>query len=96
MQFAKVDADGFFIEDMIFEGASLPDGEAPMLPFVAVPCPPGFYRPRWNGAGWEEGASPKEIQALREAGPAPLSVDARMDQIEAALIEVASLLAGGV
>ena len=96
MQYAKIDADGYFVEDVVFEDASVPDGSVPMLPFVAAPCPPGFCRPRWNGESWIEGATPEEIRAVREAGHAPLSVDARMDQIEAALIEVASLLAGGV
>ena len=64
-QAAKVDASGFFSEDII-----LHDGE-PLAPDMVESGPPdGFFQPQWNPARgeWVEGESPaRALERVREA-----------------------------
>jgi hypothetical protein len=64
-----VDANGFFVMDFL-EGMTLDEG----LTLVTVPCPDGFYRPRWDGTAWVEGLSQEEIDAIINA-PKPRTLE---------------------
>ena len=92
---------GMWIEDVVLaETPALENGE-PDPAYIAEPVPPnaGFYHPRWDFAAgvWVEGLTAEEI-AERQAVTPPERTpeERRMDQIEAALIELAGMITGGV
>jgi hypothetical protein len=59
---AKIDAQGFFIEDVLLEdGAPLPVGCVEDRP------PEGLYFPKWTGSAWVEGKPESEILADTKA-----------------------------
>jgi len=61
-QAAKVDAQGFFVEDVLL-------GDHDPTPPDTVKTRPqeGFHRPRWTGSAWEEGKPAAEILAVLKA-----------------------------
>ena len=60
MQAIKIDASGYFLEDIIeFESEVIP------ADVVTTPCPGGFYRPRWDGLAWTEGDL--DVKSKRDA-----------------------------
>ena len=88
VQFRKIDPEtGLFIEDYVGEQPVTDTGE-PDPAYIATPCPDGFYWPRWNGEAWEEGGTPPAPTTPPEPTP-----DERMDQVEAALMELAAIIA---
>lgn len=73
---ARIDAGGFFLEDLLLED------DEPIPPDAVENRPQeGFHRPRWTGSVWEEGkpaaeiveeARPMKSQEMREAAAAEL------------------------
>lgn len=62
MQVIRIDDYGYFVEDVI-----LPDN-ADSTGLITVPCPTGFYRPKWDGTAWQEGATAGQIASQKQAG----------------------------
>lgn len=87
-QFRMVGPTGLFIEDVITDAQPVTDTGDPDPAYIATPCPDGFYWPRWNGEAWEEGGMPPAPTPPPEPTP-----DERMDQVEAALMELAAIMA---
>ena len=103
MVWRKVDpTTGKFIEDVVNDAAVMLDENGGFDPaYIATPVPPdaGFYHPRWDFATeqWTEGLTAEEIAARQAAPPpAPTPDDEWKLGIEAALIELAAMIAGGV
>ena len=53
----KIDENGMFVEDAFVEELT------PCT--IETPCPAGFYRPKWNGEEWVEGATQEYIDSLQ-------------------------------
>lgn len=53
---AKIDAAGFFVEDVLLE-----DNEPGPAGVVESRPAEGFHRPKWDGSGWVEGKSVSEL-----------------------------------
>lgn len=68
-----VDSNGFLTGDVV-EGSGV-------TPSVTAFCPDGFYKPKWNGAAWEEGLTQAEIDAISHT-PKPPSLDERIKALE--------------
>lgn len=102
MLWRRIDIEtGMFIEDVVLSEPPLLEDGAPDPAYVAEPVPPGagFYHPRRDLAAgvWVEGLTPDEIAARQAVTPQEqTSEERRMDQIEAALIELAGMITGGV
>ena len=86
---AKVDADGFFIEDVLqdagpSEVVSTEDGF-----LVPAPAPPGLYRPRWDfeAEEWVEGMTQAEIDELNKPQPVN-SLEKRINDLETLLYDM--------
>jgi len=60
MKLSRVNENGMFIEDVIVN-------EKPnnMENLIEIPCPEGFYHPKWNGTEWTEGLTQAEIDAIK-------------------------------
>lgn len=64
MKAIKIDAQGFYLEDIPFyEGKQTET-------IILEPPPEGLWHPRWNGSEWEEGLSFEEIAARQAVRPA--------------------------
>lgn len=89
MQYCRIDPDGLFIEDVIADARPVTDTGEPDPAYIAVPVPQdaGFTLPRWDGTAWVEGGMPPAPPP-----PAPPTPEERMDQVEAALMELAALI----
>lgn len=57
----KVDSQGYIVDNYVIGGdIAVPDG----FITVQLPQPLLFYRPKWNGAEWIEGATQEEIDEI--------------------------------
>ena len=66
--FRKIDEQGYFIEDVLFEShPTIIVDEVEVLDpqYIDVPCYGGFYKPKWNGSEWVEGLTELEIDDIR-------------------------------
>ena len=70
-----IDENGLFIEDTFVEE---------LTEFtIETPCPAGFYRPKWNGEAWEEGATQEYIDNLKINAPkAEPTLEERLTKLE--------------
>lgn len=60
MLYRKIDDAGLFLEDVITDTVpTLEDGTVDPH-YIEIPCPSGFYHPKWTGAEWVEGGTPPE------------------------------------
>lgn len=59
-QAIRIDSHGYFIEDVLVE-----DEFESTREIITDPCENGFYKPMWNGNGWEEGLSEQEIEEIQ-------------------------------
>lgn len=55
----KIDAKGFYIEDVILKDEITPND------CIEIECLGSFYKPRWNGIEWFEGATEEEINSIK-------------------------------
>ncbi|PYI52554.1 hypothetical protein [Paenibacillus flagellatus] len=96
----KIGLDGQFIEPELVpfdtEGVAeiyetpapteeTPEPEPVLIGYrVAVPLPPGLYKPRFNLASgeWAEGLAPEEIEAIRQASQPPPSLADQLSQLQ--------------
>lgn len=76
-QVIEVDENGLFVEDVILSD------DADTTGFITVMCPGGFYRPKWDGQKWVEGATTDYIQSLQPS---------QTDQIKAQLLDLDTVL----
>ena len=76
-----IDENGFFLEDAFVE--ELTERTIP------VPCPDGFYLPKWDGEKWVEGKTQAEIDAIKS-----IPIPPTQDEVIADLISL--LVAQGV
>lgn len=83
-QIYEVDSDGFILE--IYVGNFDVRGNLinPVGNFVTadLPQPLPFYRPKWTGAKWVEGASQEEIEELTKVKPPPPTQEERIKMLE--------------
>lgn len=86
----NIDENGFLLfgnDKFINSNANVPKG------FVDVPLPKdengnqlSFYRPKWNGTEWIEGATQEEIDELTKVEPSPPTAEERINALEEALL----------
>lgn len=100
MLMLKVDKiTGLWIEDVVLAVRPLPDEEDVETVLIAQPCPEGLYKPCWSfeREEWYDAATPEEIEAINGAAVMPEpTLEERQDQVEAALIELAAIVTGGM
>lgn len=91
-QVYEIDENGFFIGDYIV-GIS---GELPSHYVESSPTE-SFYRPKWIGNAWIEGATREEIDEITKVEPLPPTeidlLKQRLEGMEAALVD---LILGGI
>jgi hypothetical protein len=66
--FRKIDEQGYFIEDVLFESHPtiiVDEIEVPDPQYIDTPCDGGFYKPKWNGKEWVEGLTEEEIEEVK-------------------------------
>jgi hypothetical protein len=61
-QVIKIDTNGLFVGDVILEDADIMPNDC-----IEIPCPEGFYKPKWDGTQWVEGMSQTDIDILSKA-----------------------------
>lgn len=83
----RIDAQGLYVEDVI-----LKDNESTPADCIEVPCPGGFYLPKWDALAceWVEGLTPEQIVAKLDT--IPLALDAKATAIDE--ISKATTIAG--
>lgn len=104
----EVDTQGFIAEVYLgkFEGEELvaymnESGEFVEVDkdFVTVDHPP-FYKSKWTGAGWIEGATQEEIDEITKVDPQPPTetelLKAELAKTNETLLEMMELLLGGI
>ena len=68
-----IDETGLFIEDTFVDE---------LTEFtIETPCPAGFYKPKWDGESWVEGATQEYIDSLQPTPQEP-SIDDRISALE--------------
>ncbi len=85
----KIDEQGFFIEDTFVEEINEFT--------IETPCPQGFYKPKWNGETWIEGATQEYIDSLKNVVAKP-TLEERVTTTETKVVtieEVIDVLVGG-
>ena len=69
MMLRKIDSNGYFVEDVLVESVPtieiVNEDETTFTisdpSYISVPCQGGFYKPKWDGEKWFEGAETIEI-----------------------------------
>jgi len=97
----RIDKDGYllFDEDMIVE-EGFANGD--LLDYVETPLPTdeegnqlSFYKPKWTGSEWIEGATQEEIDELTKVEPSPPTeieiMEQRLADLELMLTEILTL-----
>ena len=78
-----IDDNGLFIEDAFVEE---------LTEFtIETLCSGGFYKPKWNGTEWIEGATQEYIDSL-QASPQEPSIEDRINALE--MMELERLFGG--
>jgi len=73
----KIDSNGLFIEDVIIDENEVVPGDC-----IEIPCPPGFYHPKWDGKNWVEGLSQTEIDAIENTVQPKTEIEILQEQNE--------------
>lgn len=90
----KIDAKGFIIGNYLGEFDKKGTLVNPVGEFIvtALPQPLPFYKPKWNGAKWIEGATQAEIDKLTKIEPSPPTqaeiLEQRLADLEIMLAEI--------
>lgn len=94
-QIYEINEKGFIIE--IYVGTFDDNGKLlnPLGDFVTtdLPQPLTFYKPKWNGTKWVEGAKQEEIDELTKVEPSPPTTEQRVDELESV---VNMIILGGI
>lgn len=77
-KYVRIDEDGFYVEDVLFDAGIIPVDEDIVLEVV----PEGLYRPRWDGTAWVEGLTQQEIDELQNQPQEPTDAE-KIAQLEA-------------
>lgn len=89
MQFRKIDDNGFFVEDVITdEFPETQDEQGNTIydtHYISVPCPGGFYIPKWDGFEWVEGMLQEQIDAIKNKTQEPTQ-EKRISALEKAFL----------
>lgn len=87
----EIDEDGFIIELYLIG----PDDQLPEGNIVPIDLPqPNFYRPKWSGEEWVEGATQEEIDEMTKVEPQPpTETEQRLADLELMMTE---LMMGGI
>ena len=83
----KIDEEGFILWDtgiVIGEDEEIPEGY--YLQPIYNEGQPAFYKPRWNGETWVEGATQEEIEELRQQSMLP-TLEERIEALEQYALE---------
>lgn len=72
-----IDSNGFYTGDVLSDSEETPD--------VAVFCPDGFYKPKWNGSAWVEGITAQEIHDILNRPVVETADQKEIDQLRAQL-----------
>ena len=89
----KIDEEGFILWEtglVIDEDEEIPEGY--YLQPLYEENQPAFYRPKWDGEKWIEGATQEEIDELRQQSMLPTLED-RINALEMLMLE--QILGGG-
>lgn len=84
MKLIKIDANGYFIEDVIVQEIPMieqEDGTQIQDPQFVQETPIGFYLPRYVNGEWIEGLSVEQIESLKQPSQEP-SLDERVVTLE--------------
>lgn len=82
----RIDADGLYVEDVL-----LKKGETTPNDCIDIPCPDGFYRPKWIGTQWVEGLTQEQIDALNNVPRLP-ATEERLASTESAILALMEVL----
>ena len=75
----KIDGKGFIIDNYIVGGpVKVPEG----CITIQLPKPAIYYKNRWNGNDWVEGATQDEIDEMIKPDPQPPSNEDRIAMLE--------------
>ena len=83
----KIDEEGFILWDtgiVIDEDEEIPEGY--YLQPIYNEGQPAFYKPKWNGETWVEGATQDEIEELRQQSMLP-TLEERIEALEQYVLE---------
>lgn len=81
---------GYFIGDrLVKEQDDYPSNYVEHAPPTHVK---GFYKPKWNGTTWIEGATQEEIDELTKPQPAPPTVEQRLAELENTILTLLEVL----
>ncbi len=84
MFFCKIDqVTGLWLEDTIHDAPPVNDTGEHDPTYIAVPCPEGFYLPRWDGGRWVEGKTPQEIAVAQGISDPQKSTEEKLDELAA-------------
>lgn len=87
----KINENGYFVEDVITEDID--------NSLIEVPVPEGFYKPKWTGNEWVEGATVEEISAIKNKPQEPSEIEKlRQENIEIklAIAEMIEMFGGAM
>ena len=93
----EVDSDGYITEVFLGNFDESENLLNPVGDFVTVdlPQPLMFYKPKWNGTEWVEGATQEEIDELTKVEPQPPTqteiLEQRLADLELMLTEILTL-----
>jgi hypothetical protein len=79
-----IDENGLFVEDAFVEELT------PLT--IETLCPPGFYRPKWDGEKWIEGLTQDQIDEIKNVPQVP-SIEDRLTAAEGVIMEVLEMMA---
>ena len=98
-QIYEIDSNGFITENYVGEFDEVGNLINPIGNFITtdLPQPLLFYKPKWNGTQWVEGATQEEIDELTKIEPSPPTetemLKRRLEGVESALVD---LILGGM
>lgn len=79
----KIDENGLYTEDYIYE-----DGQELETDIITTEIPQGFYKPKWNGTEWIEGATQEYIDSMNPTVIQEPTLADRISDIEIAFAEM--------
>lgn len=82
-----IDEDGYYIEDMIIDDNDLLPSNC-----VLLQAPQGFYKPKWTGSEWVEGAAQHEIDEIINPKQTIPTVEDRIIELENTLLALLEVL----
>lgn len=95
MKLIKIDADGYFLEDVIVQEIPMieqEDGTQVQDPKFIAETPVGFYLPRYVNGEWVEGLSSVQIDSLKSTVE-EVPLDVRVAKVEQEQEQIVDILA---